>query len=306
MNTTLKLEGVFPILVTPFDERENLDLASFSRVVRFMADLGVDGITVLGVLGESNRLLDSEREQLIKAAVSAAGRMPVIAGVSHSGTRSTCRLAQLAESLGASAVMVAPPKEPMPSDERIFAYFSQVAEAVRIPIVAQDHPASTEVHMPLPLLLKLVGEIPRIACIKEEALPSPARIGTLMAGMGARKVPILTGLGALYAIFDLERGSSGFNTGFAFPEALMAMVKAARENQMEKAWEIYHRFLPLIVFEQQPGVAIRKELFRLRGLIACNRVRYPGTGIDEATVRQLRQVVERVLPGVDVTRPIQI
>ena len=52
-------EGVFPILVTPFDEREEIDLESFARVIRFMADIGVDGVTILGVLGESNRLGDN-------------------------------------------------------------------------------------------------------------------------------------------------------------------------------------------------------------------------------------------------------
>jgi len=67
----LSFEGVYPILVTPFDEGEGIDLASFARVVRFMADIGVDGVTILGVLGESNRLVDQEREQLIRAAVSA-------------------------------------------------------------------------------------------------------------------------------------------------------------------------------------------------------------------------------------------
>ena len=65
-------EGVFPILVTPFDEREEIDLESFDRVVRFMADIGVDGVTILGVLGESNRLRGNQRERTIRAAVSRA------------------------------------------------------------------------------------------------------------------------------------------------------------------------------------------------------------------------------------------
>ena len=83
----LNFAGVFPILATPFDDNENLDLESFDRLVRFMGGLGVDGITILGVLGEANRLLDGEREILIRTAVAAAGPMPVIVGTSHSGTR---------------------------------------------------------------------------------------------------------------------------------------------------------------------------------------------------------------------------
>src|SRR5687767_3388683 len=101
MTTQLTFEGVYPILATPFDDRENLDLESFDRLVRLMASLGVDGITVLGVLGEANRLLDSERAELIRTAVAAAGAMPVIVGASHSGTRAATELAQMAENLGA-------------------------------------------------------------------------------------------------------------------------------------------------------------------------------------------------------------
>ncbi|MGZ8430915.1 MAG: dihydrodipicolinate synthase family protein [Candidatus Deferrimicrobiaceae bacterium] len=298
-------EGVFPILVTPFDEREEIDLESFDRVVRFMADIGVDGVTILGVLGESNRLGDDERERLIRAAVSAAGgRIPVIVGTSHRGTLATRHLSRMAEALGADAVMVTPSREPVPGEEKVFEYFRQVADGISIPIVAQDHPASTEVHMPVPLLLRLVNEIPRVGCLKEEAPPTPAKIHALVQGMTGRKVPVLTGLGALYGIFDLERGSSGFMTGFAFPEVLVAIVREVRGGRRDAAWELYQRFLPLIVFEQQPGVGIRKEIYRMRGLIQSARVRHPGAGVSPAAADQLRLLLARILPGTDITRPL--
>ena len=298
-------EGVFPILVTPFDEREEIDLESFARVIRFMADIGVDGVTILGVLGESNRLGDNERERLIRAAVSAAGgRIPVIVGTSHRGTLATRHLSRMAEALGADAVMVTPSREPVPGEEKVFEYFRQVADGISIPIVAQDHPASTEVHMPVPLLLRLVNEIARVECLKEEAPPTPAKIHALVQGMTGRKVPVLTGLGALYGIFDLERGSSGFMTGFAFPEVLVAIVREVRGGRRNAAWELYQRFLPLIVFEQQPGVGIRKEIYRMRGLIQSARVRHPGAGVSPAAADQLRALLARILPGTDITRPL--
>ncbi|MBW6503595.1 dihydrodipicolinate synthase family protein [bacterium] len=235
MPSDVSFKGVFPILVTPFDEEEDVDLDSFVRVVRFMAEIGVDGVTILGVLGESNRMVDSEREELIMAAVAA-----------------------------------------------------------------------TEVHMSVPLILRMVKEIPRIACIKQEVPPTPARIAALLSGMKDRRVPVLTGLGGLYGMFDLERGSSGYMTGFAFPEVLIAMVKAVGAGRMEDAWELYRRFLPLIVFEQQPGIAIRKEIYRLRGLLRSNRVRHPGAQLAASAGEQLRSVLARVLPGVDITRPLAL
>jgi 4-hydroxy-tetrahydrodipicolinate synthase len=160
--------------------------------------------------------------------------------------------------------------------------------------------------MSVELMLRIVREIPGVACIKEEAPPTPARIAALIRGMTSRKVPILTGLGALYGLFDLECGSSGFMTGFAFPEVLIALVRAVRANRMCDAWDLYRRFLPLIVFEQQPGVAVRKEILRMRGLIASGRVRHPGAGLNPDAVEQLRALLDRTLPGVDLTRPLAL
>ena len=303
----MNFSGVFPILPTPFDGEGHLDLGSFELLVRFMADLGTDGVTILGVLGESSRLLDAEREQLIRVAVTAAaGRTRVIVGASHAGTQATIGLCRMAHDLGADAVMVAPSLEPVPNEARVFDFFQRVAAAISIPLVAQDHPASTQVHMSLPLLLRLVNEIPQIACIKEEAPPTPARIASLVEGMAARRVPILTGLGALYGFFDLENGSSGFNTGFAFPEVLMRIAGEARAGRVDEAYRLYARFLPLIVFEQQPGVAIRKELFRMRGLLRSAHVRHPGAGISAPVASQLGRLIKRVLPGIDISKPIQI
>lgn len=299
-------EGVYPILATPFDDREGLDIESFQRAIRFMAEIGVDGVTVLGVLGESNRLLDAERATLIRAAVSAAGTLPVVVGTSHSGTTACRELCRMAASLGASAVMVAPSLEPVPSEERVFQFYRRVADGLPIPVVVQDHPASTQVHMSVALLHRIVQEIPEVACIKEEAVPTPPKIRSLIAGMSGRRVPVLTGLGALYGLFDLEAGSSGFNTGFAFPEALIAMVRAAREGDWTRVRELYRRFLPLIVFEQQPGMAIRKEILRLRGLIAGSKVRHPGADLDAETARQLAALIGALLPGTDLRRPIPV
>ena len=302
----MNFAGVIPILATPFRDDESFDAESMINLVKLMKSIGVDGITVLGVLGEANRLNDREREDVLRNAVAAADGLPVIAGASASGTRTTCDLAQTAQSLGASAVMITPHAEPVPSDERVFKHFSAITSATDLPIVLQDHPASSGVHMPTSLMLRMISELPTISCIKEEAVPTPPKIRVLREGMADRTVPILTGLGALYGLFDLEAGSDGFNTGFAFPEVLMAMVAAAHAADWQRAREIYTRFLPLIVFEQQPGVAVRKEILRLRGAINSARVRQPGAPLNPETGAQLGRLIESLLPDSDLTRPISI
>ncbi len=299
----MRLQGVFPILPTPFHEDESLDLESMTRIVRFMREVQADGVTVLGVLGEANRLSDGEREQVIAAATQAAEGLPVIVGASASGTRAARDLALSAQRLGAAAVMVTPHTEPVPSDERVFEYYRAIADALGIPIVLQDHPASTQVHMSAGLIARIANELPAIAGIKEEAVPTAPKIRQLR-GLLERPVSILTGLGTLYAMFDLEAGSDGFNTGFAFPEVLTAMLKAAKAGDWKTARSVYQRFLPLIVFEQQPGVAIRKEIFRRRGLIQSSKVRHPAADIAPETAKQLRELLDWIMPGKNLQQPI--
>lgn len=302
------LAGVIPILATPFNDDESLDLQSLAKLVRFQADLNVDGVTVLGVLGEANRLSDAEREKVLATAVEAVnGRVPVIVGVSHPGTEGTVDLCRMAERLGANAVMVAPSVQPVPRDQSVFEYFQRVADKTALPLVVQDHPASTQVHMSVELLLRLVREIPSVVCIKAEAVPSPQKIAALKKGLDPqRKVTVLTGLGALYGMYDLERGSDGFNTGFAFPEVLQAMVQTFRDGKTEAAWQLFTRYLPLIVYEQQPGVAIRKEILRLRGLIANNCVRHPGARIDAGSTDQLNRLIATTFGATDIQQPLKI
>ena len=299
-----KFSGVIPILATPFNNDESLDLVSWQRMIEFMVDMNVDGITILGVLGESNRLSDHEREALIKSAVATVNkRIPVIVGTSHSGSHAATYLSQMAEDLGADAVMVTPAKEPVPNDERIVEYYRRIASGTTLPIVLQDHPASTEVHMSVPLILRIVKEVSSVACIKAEAVPTPPKVRALREGL-SRPVSILSGLGALYAPFDLEAGSDGFNTGFAFPEVLRALVTAARAKDFDRVHALYARFASLIVMEQQPGLAIRKEILRLRGLIACNRVRHPGATIAPAVAADVAALLKRALADIDITKPI--
>ncbi len=305
--SAFRFTGVFPILATPFHDDESLDLDSLRRMIQFNKAAGVDGVTLLGLLGESNRLTDDDRTRIVAAGIEAAAGMPVIVGTSHTGTLATIALSRQAADLGAQAVMITASAQPTPSDKSVFDYFDRVAAGISLPIILQDHPAISQVHMSVDLILRMVRDIPRIEGIKGEALPSPQRIAALVAGMAnGRKVPVLTGLGALYGLFDLQRGSEGFNTGFAFPEVLMAILREHNAGNSAGASAIFTRFLPLLVFEQQPGLAIRKELLRLRGVIASNRVRHPGATIDAATSAQLQQLLATTFHGQDITQVLAI
>ena len=97
-----------------------------------MVDQSVDGVTILGVLGESNRLSDHEREQLIGRAVQTiGGRTPIIVGTSHTGTRVAAYLARRAQDLGGDAVMVTPAREAVHNGDRPSAEQPARAHAAR-------------------------------------------------------------------------------------------------------------------------------------------------------------------------------
>ena len=297
-------------MATPFKSNEGLDLDGFAQSVEFMRNAGASGCTIVGVLGESNRMLDSEREDLIRTAIDVAGDLPICVGTSHAGTAATVGLSQMAHDLGAAAVMVTPTKEPAPpTDAQLLELFSRVGE-VGIPIVLQDHPASTQVHMTPAVVAKIAATVPMVQCIKLEALPTPARIAALhklwrdTPPASPSGCTILTGLGALYGAFDMEQGTAGFMTGFAFPEILIAMNAAAQAGDWAKAHRLYAQFLPLLVFEQQPGVGVRKELYRLRGLIESNHVRHPAPSVNPVLAAGLVDQIARSLPGVDITKPL--
>ena len=201
-------QGVWPIVATPFHDDESLDLEGFAKSIRFFGECGASGATVCGVLGESNRLTDAERAQLVETAVGAAGAMPICVGVSHAGTRATVDLAQMAQDLGAHSVMVTPTKEAFPqSDAQLFDYFAAVQDGCALPIVLQDHPASTGVFMSAELLVQICAHLASVQCIKLEAVPTPPKIAALRKAWAAQppaypECSILTGLGALYGGFD--------------------------------------------------------------------------------------------------------
>jgi len=147
----ISFNGVYPIMVTPFHDDESLDLQSFERSIRFMTEkIGVPGVTVTGVLGESNRLTDKERSRLIETArFSTSGHLCV--GTSHTGTAATVALCQMAQDLGADSVMVTPSV-----GHGVEELYHRIAYSCPdLPIVVQDHPSSTGVHISVDVLVWL-------------------------------------------------------------------------------------------------------------------------------------------------------
>jgi 4-hydroxy-tetrahydrodipicolinate synthase len=167
-----RLEGVWTIVPTPFTADGALDVASLPGLTRFVAGCGVDGMTILGVLGEAGRLGDDERREVVAGVIGAAGGLPVCVGVSHAGTDRAMAFALEAEAAGAHSVMLAPPTLAKPNDAAVVAHYLAVADAIAIPVVVQDHPASSGVHMTVELLATIAERSPgwgRSCCWRSSA-----------------------------------------------------------------------------------------------------------------------------------------
>ncbi len=289
------LRGVWNITPTPFQPDGSLDLASVARLVEFTIGCGVDGLTILGVLGEADKLTDAERDRVITAAVDAAGgRVPVCVGTSHAGTDGCVALSRRAVELGASAVMVAPPRLQRSSDAVLRRHYLAVADAVSVPIVVQDHPPSSGVFMSVEFLARLGEEAPACRVVKVEDEPTPAKIGQLLAANPALR-PV-GGLGGVMLLEELRRGAVGTMTGFGFPEVLVRICRAWFAGRRDEAAEVFYRYCPLMRFENQQRInlAIRKYLYHRRGAIASPRTRFPAMELDPDTIVDLEDLLARL------------
>jgi len=288
------LRGVWNIVPTPFLPDGGLDLASVPGLVSFVRATGVDGMTILGVLGEAARLGDAERSRVLEAVLTAAGSaIPVCVGVSHASTDRALALAREAEAAGAHSVMLAPPPLARPTDASLRRHYLAVASAVSLPIVVQDHPASSGVPMSVEFLLTLAAESPQCRVIKLEEEPTPPKAGRLVAG--SPDVVVLGGLGGEMLLEELRRGSHGTMTGFGFPEVLVAVVRRWAAGDRLGAAAIFDRYATLIRFENQAllNLPIRKLVYQRRGAIAHATVRAPGVPADPGTVADLDDVLRR-------------
>ena len=290
----MTFEGVFSVLPTPFRGGGDIDVASLRRVVDLIVGAGVKGVTALGVTGEVARLTERERHLVVETVVQQVnGRAAVIVGASADGVRTGVEYSREAKSLGASAVMVSPPRMLKLNSESVVNHYKALAEAVDLPIVVQDYPPISGFAMEAGLLARIAREVPAARTVKLEDPPTPFKTARILAAAGETKVAILGGLGGVFLLEELLAGAAGVMTGFAYPEVLVQVVSLYRAGRLDEAADVFYRFVPLMRFEFQEGIgmAIRKEVFRRRGAIEDASTRAPGALLDEGT----RAALDRVL-----------
>jgi 4-hydroxy-tetrahydrodipicolinate synthase len=289
-------DGVYTVVPTPFSAEGELDLESLRRLIGFLVAAGVQGLLVLGVMGEAPKLLPDERRAVVEAAVDAAADRPVLVGVTHPSVRGTRTLSASAVGAGAAGVLIAPPRlDRAAGEDAILRYFEAVAAGGCPEIVLHDHPVSSGVTLSPELIARIAHEVEQVTSVKLEDPPTPAKV-TRVRELTPDGFKIFGGLGGVFLLEELGRGANGTMTGFAFPEVLLAIYTAHVRGAADLVAEIFFRHLPLIRFEFQEaiGLAIRKRVYRLRGVIHDEHVRAPAVELDVRTEAELDELISRL------------
>lgn len=293
-------KGVYIISATPFFDDGSIDYESADRLTDFYLEKGVTGITILGMMGEANKLNAEESVTFIKRVLKRVnGQVPVVVGVSNFGMDNLAALSNTAMDLGAAGIMVSP-FAAQKTDEAIFNYFAAVAKKLGdTPLIYQDFPLATNANVSVDCLMRIVREIPQLVMLKHEEWPGLTKITSLRErseAEGLRRISILCGNGGLYLPLELGRGADGAMTGFAFPGMLAEMYALHAKGDIDGAEDLFDCYLPIIRLEQQPGygLAVRKEILYRHGAIASAKTRAPGPSLTAQDHKDLDRLLDRL------------
>jgi 4-hydroxy-tetrahydrodipicolinate synthase len=294
-----QVKGVYVIAPTPFMPDGRIDEASIDRMTDFYIAAGMDGMTVLGQLGEAPKMSHEESVGIVKRVLSRFGK-PVIVGVSAPGFAPMRALTHDVMDLGAAGVMIAPPNT-LRTDDSIVQYYRQASEAIGtdVPFVIQDYPLTFSVQMTPAVIRRIVMDNPACLFLKHEDWPGLEKISQLRAWEkdgSLRRLPILIGNNGLFLDFELERGADGANTGYCFPDMLADVVRLSKAGRRDEAHDLFDAHLPLIRYEQQPGpgLAVRKYVMMKRGIIAHDTLRKPGAQLTAAARAEVDYLLSRL------------
>ncbi|WP_114811544.1 dihydrodipicolinate synthase family protein [Paraburkholderia kururiensis] len=302
MNTNAKrpYSGIFPVVPTTFTETGELDLASQKRAVDFMIDAGSDGLCILANFSEQFALTDDERETLTRTILEhVAGRVPVIVTTTHYGTRVAAERSRRAQDQGAAMVMLMPPyhgatfRVPEP---QIYDFYARVSDAIDIPVMIQDAPASGTV-LSAPFLARMAREIEHVAYFKIETPGAANKLRELIRLGGEAVEGPWDGEEAITLLADLNAGATGSMTGGGFPDGIRPIIEAHREGRLDDAFTLYQRWLPLINHEnRQAGLLACKALMKEGGVIDCELPRHPLPAMHPETRAELVAIARRLDP----------
>ncbi|MBT5018944.1 MAG: dihydrodipicolinate synthase family protein [Planctomicrobium sp.] len=291
-----KIEGVLPILHTPFDEHDNIDAESLQREIDWSFEVGADGVCS-AMVSELLRLTTNERNELNRMIVEmSAGRGVLVASVGAESTKAAIEYARSTEESGANAIMAIPPISAALPESALWDYFSRLANAVDIPLIVQDASSYVGAAISTQFYVRLLDEFgPEKILFKPEGAPIGPNISDLRDASAGR-ARILDGSGGLLLIDAYRRGITGTMPGVDLLEGIVDLWRSLQSGNYARAYEIYFPICGIVALQLQAGLdgflAIEKYILVRRGIFSSAARRMPNTwSLDDET----RQEVDRLL-----------
>ena len=298
---TRTIAGVLPVVHTPFRDDDTIDWESLERQIEWAFAQGADGFCT-GMVSELLRLTFRERIELTERLGELhQGRGVVVIGVGAESTKQALEYALSAEKAGCHALMAIPPTATALPLQQTLDYFSDLAEAVSLPLIIQDASSYVGQEIPLSVSTELLARFGEDKILfKPEASPIGPKLSELRDATSG-KAKIFEGSGGMYLVDSYRRGIVGTMPGMEFLPSIVALWKALQKGDEETIYRLYLPLCALVALQLQAGLdgflAVEKYIMKKFDLFATDRRRQPlAWELDEET----RQELERLLELLDV------
>ncbi|HKX00146.1 MAG TPA: dihydrodipicolinate synthase family protein [Bryobacteraceae bacterium] len=270
-----QIDGIVPIIPTPFTTEEKVDWPALGRLVDFACASGSCAMCLPAYASEFYKLSEEERLRAVAEAVGqASGRMPVFAQVNFVSARQAVESAQIAQKNGASAISVAVPRIFAFGEWDLQRYFDRILSSIDIPLLIQDFNPSGPTITP-----RFVAELhrahPHFRWVKLEEPMMSAKVAAILDATGG-EVGVLEGWGGMYMLDLIPAGICGVMPGLAVSDLLATVFRLAKKGEIKQADKIFQGVLPQIVFSLQHMELFHhaeKRLLEARGILAGSKVR---------------------------------
>ncbi len=285
-----KLEGVFPVLITPMLNEQEIDWQGYERNIEYFINEGVAGIAINGSTGEFVSLTKEERFKAVETAVGQVnGRIPLVVGTAAETTADAIEFTQQAEQAGATASLLINSYYAHPKENEIYEHFKAVAASVQFPIMIYNNPFTSGVDISTETILKIGRDVENITYVKESS--GDIRKARDIARQGEGFIKVFCGSEDL-ALESLLVGATGWISpaGNIAPKLVTELYNHVQNNEIDKAWKLYDRLLPLCNYLEESGkyVQLSKRAMELQGL-AGGPCRKPRLALTEEEDTQLKR-----------------